>query len=127
MGFSLEFSTINPFSSGGGGSYGINWEYTSSTGSHLYTFSTPNNVRSAGFLPGVSLTGNIATGNGDWSGPFESGAGSYGPITGGFFHTPANQPGPGYFGLSFGGTFGPPGVGFTETTYRKMFPDNSCK
>lgn len=35
-GLSLEVSTINPFSSSGGGSYGLNFEYTSSSGAHWY-------------------------------------------------------------------------------------------
>jgi len=127
-GGSLEFSTINPFTSGGGGvMYGINWEYTSSSGGHWYTYSTPNNVGSAGFLPGVSVQVNAATGTGDWTGPFESGAGSYWFITGGYFHTSLDQPDPGYFGISIGGTWGPPGLGFTRTKYKRMFPDSPCK
>jgi RHS repeat-associated protein len=126
-GFNLEVSTINPFTSGSGGSYGINLQYTSDAGWHLYTYGTPNDTGSVGFLPGVSLTGNVATGNGDWTGPFESGNGSFGPFTGGYFQTPANQPDPGYFGLTFGGALGPPGLGFTSTTYKRTFPDTPCK
>ena len=127
-GISFEFSTINPFSSGGGGSYGINWEYTSSGGSHLYTYSTPNDVGSVGWLPGVSLTGNVATGTGDWTGPFESGAGQVGFVTGGFFHSPNDQPDPGYFGLTLGAAMPPGfGLGFTRTTYNRKFPDKPCK
>ncbi len=126
-GISGEVSTINPFTSGGGGSYGFNLEYTSDSGLHLYTYSTPNNAGSVGFLPGVSLTANVATGNGDWTGPFESGNGSFGPFTGGYFQSPANQPDPGYFGLTLGVALGPPGVGFTTTDYQRTFPDTPCK
>jgi RHS repeat-associated protein len=122
-GISLEFSTINPFTSGGGGSYGINLEYTSISGLHLYTYATPNDVNSLGFLIGPSIQVNAATGTGDWTGPFESGAGSYGLVTGGFFHSPDDQPDPGYFGLSLGLGKGPPGIGFTRTKYHRMFPD----
>ncbi|MCM3901796.1 MAG: RHS repeat-associated core domain-containing protein [Pyrinomonadaceae bacterium] len=37
-GISFEISTINPFTSGGGGSYGLNLEYTSDAGFHLYAY-----------------------------------------------------------------------------------------
>jgi RHS repeat-associated protein len=120
-GFSFEFSTINPFSSGGGGSYGLNAEYTSSSGWHLYKYYTPCKEGSTGFLVGPSVQVNGATGTGDWTGPFESGAGSYTLITGGFFQTPPNQGDPGYFGGTIGLGKGPPGVGFTNTTYDRIW------
>ena len=122
-GLSLEISTINPFTSGGGGSYGINLQYTSDSGWHLYTYNTPNDVGSLGFLPGISLTGNAATGTGAWTGPFETSTGSFWLFTSGYFQTPPDQPDLGHFGLSFGGSLGPPGLGFTKTVYRRLFPE----
>ncbi len=128
VGISLEFSTINPFSSGGGGAYGLNWEYTSSTGSHLYKYSTPNDVKSWGFFPGVSLTGNFATGSGDWTGPFGTVAGNYGFLTGALFRSSDAQPDEGYFGISFGGSIPfPYGLGLTRTKYYRLFPEKPCK
>ncbi len=121
VGISFEASTINPFTSGGGGSYGINFEYTSSSGFAAYKYGTPNNVASVGFLPGVSATVNIATGNGDWTGLFNSGNGSFGVVTGGYFQSPPDQPDPGYFGVQAGVALGPPGLGFTTTNYSPLF------
>ncbi len=64
-GITVSVSTINPFTSGGGGTYGFNLEYTSGGGWGLYSVGTPNDVPSQGFLPGLSVTLNGATGNGD--------------------------------------------------------------
>jgi hypothetical protein len=124
-GISFEVSTINPITSGGGGVYGLNLEYTSSSRWHLYTYGTPNDVGSVGFLPGLSLTGNIATGSGDWTGPFQSSTGSYDIGTAGYFQTLSNLPGPGYQGLSLGLALGPPGLGSTTTLYNRAFPEQS--
>ena len=66
---------------------------------------------------GPSVAVNAAMGKGAWTGPFESGAGSYGLVTGGFFHSPLSGPDTGYFGVQLGYGKGPPGVGFTTTTY----------
>jgi RHS repeat-associated protein len=118
FGLSFEFSTINPWSSGGGGSYGINAEYTSDAGWNLYAYGTPNDQSSEGLLIGPSLQFNGALGNGDWAGPFQGAGGSYGTICGGYFETANPAPGdPGYFGLSLGFGKGPPGVGRTTTNY----------
>ena len=125
-GISFDFSTINPFTSGGGGSYGVNLEYTSDQGWGLYTYSTPNDVGSVGFLAGPSLQVNIATGNGDWTGPFDSGAGSFGPVTGGYFHSPLEGPDVGYYGWTIGIGKGPPGVGFTRSIYKQRWPRQPC-
>ena len=122
-GLSLEISTINPVTSGGGGVFGCNLEYTSDSGLHWYGYHTPNDVDSLGYLPGVSFTGNIATGHGDWTGPFEIGNGAFDIITGGYFHTPADQPEVGYFGLTFGVALGHPGFGYTRTDYNRLFPE----
>jgi hypothetical protein len=70
FGFSIEVSSINPVTSGGGGAYGINFEHTACEGSRWYKYGTPNNSSSFGFLPGISFTGNVAIGVGSWTGPF---------------------------------------------------------
>ena len=106
-GISFEFSTINPFTSGGGGSYGLNAQYTSDSGFHFYTYSTPNDVGSTGLLVGPSVQVNVATGTGAWTGDFQSINGSYGLFTGGYFQTPPDQQDPGYAGISFGLGKGP--------------------
>jgi RHS repeat-associated protein len=125
-GITFSASTINPLTSGGGGTFGLNLEYTSSGGWGLYTLGTPNNVPSQGFLPGFSLTVNGATGTGDWSGPFDGTNGSYGLGTGGFFQSsPSPDPNPGYFGVEVGLSFGPPGIGSTTTNYTPIWLQNS--
>ena len=127
-GINFSVSTINPFTSGGGGTYGLNLEYTSSGGWGLYSFGTPNDVSSQGFQPGFSVTVNGATGTGDWSGLFDSTNGSYGPVTGGFFQsTPSSDPNPGYFGWEGGVSVGPPGFGSTTTNYTPIWPQNQTQ
>jgi len=120
-GISLDISTINPFTSSGGGTYGVNIEYTSSGGLHVYGYNTPNEQGSAGLDIGWSLTANIATGNGEWTGDFDSYNGAYGPVTGGVFHTPLDSDDVGYFGIQAGYTQGTPGIGYTRTNYKKWF------
>ena len=125
LGISLDISTINPFTSGGGGVYGLNLEYTSDAGWNLYTFNTPNDQPSSGFAPGVSLTVNGALGNGSWEGPFNAVNGSYGAVTAGQFNSTDN----GYYGLQGGLDLGAPyGVGTTVTNYTQWFkPKPICK
>ena len=98
----------------------------SSSGLHLYGYQTPNNVDSIGILVGPSFVVNGAIGTGAWTGAFDSGAGSYGLITGGPFWSnplPAASTDDGYVGLSLGIGKGHPGVGFTTTDYKRLFPD----
>jgi RHS repeat-associated protein len=123
FGLTCEVSTINPFSSGGGGAYGLNFEYTSDTGWHWYKYGTPSTSRSAGFEIGVSGTFNFALGSGEWTGPFEGANGGFGPVAGGVFYSPSDQPDPGYFGVNLGFGIGPPGVGMTQTNYERWFPN----
>ena len=119
FGISIDFSTINPFTSGGGGTYGFNLEYTSSTGFGLYGFYTPNSTNSLGFAPGVSLTGNAAVGTGPWTGLFNSSSASADILTAGAFQSsPAS---PGYTGYQAGVAIGPPGYGATQTNYVPLF------
>lgn len=112
------FRPVNPFTSGGGGVYGINLEYTSSDGLHLYDFYTPNKCNSTGFNPGVSLTANAATGSGPWSGPFDQTDGSGSVVAAGFFQTPDT----GYFGGQLGVSAGTPfGLGQARAIYQEIW------
>jgi hypothetical protein len=116
FGFSFETSTINPFSSGGGGPYfGIKVEWTSENGWPWYRFATPHDVTSHGFLIGADLQFNYAEGSGPWTGLFESVGGSLGIGSGSIFYSPGN--GPGWRGYSVGLGLGPPGIGITQTDY----------
>jgi hypothetical protein len=124
FGFSFEFSSINPFTSGGGGAYGINLEYTSCNGWGVYTYNTPNSMPSYGFIPGVSVTANAATGTGAWTGPFVTSQAAAGPLTAGAFQSiPSN---PGYTGFQAGGSLGPPGAGITVTNYTQRMGKKCC-
>jgi hypothetical protein len=115
FGISFEFSTINFFTSGGGGAYGINLEYTSYNGLALYGYKTPNTTSSSGFLVGPSCTVNGATGTGPWTGLFKTSAASYDILTAGAFQSlPANS---GYTGYQAGFGKGPPRAGTTQTNY----------
>jgi RHS repeat-associated protein len=118
-GINFEFSTINPFTSGGGGSYGVNIEWTAGDGLAIYTYGTPQKTPSKGFLVGPSITANAAVGKGGWSGPFDSAAGSFSVVSGGAFWSTPGADDPGYFGLNLGVGKGPPGLGVTTTTYTK--------
>ena len=118
-GAQFDFSTINPFSRGGGGTYGVNLEYTSSGGFGLYTVATPRDINSRYFLVGWSFQVNVATGTGPWSGLFDSTSASYAWFSGGFFHTPAGGDSAGYFGIA-GGTGQGAGFGTTTTDYKPV-------
>ena len=121
QGVSADVSTINPWTSGGGGSYGFNLQYLPGRGLALYGFSTPNNTSSVGFDVGGSITVNGAVGSGPWRGDFMTAMGSYLAATFGGFGSPSEQPGIGWHGLQGGVTFGAPaGVGATTTTYHKV-------
>lgn len=124
FGVSFDVSTINPWTSGHGGDCGLNLEYTSDGGWHLYTFATPavaptnaGASKTFGFEIGVSAQFNVAMGHGDWSGLFNQAAGGFGIVSGSIFFSPLNQSDPGYFGASIGVGFGPPGIATTQTDY----------
>jgi RHS repeat-associated protein len=94
-GGSIEITVVAPILSGGGGTYGVNLEYTSSDGWGLYVYG-PTGTPSEGFAAGLGAQLNVATGCGPWSGDFFNAEGSYGLV---------------------GGSLGAPGVSTTTTNY----------
>ena len=119
-GISFSFSTINPLTSGGGGTYGINIEWTKGGGLAVFTYGTPNATPSQGLLLSAGASINGAVGKGPWSGLFNSTTGAYGPVSGGFFQSPPGGDNPGYFGLEAGAGPGLPGIGSTTTNYTPL-------
>jgi RHS repeat-associated protein len=116
-GISLDIDLIVPFLSGGGGSFGFNVAYTSSTGFGVYYYG-PTSDPSRGFSVGASVQVCGGPGEGDWTGEFETTGGSYGPLGGGYYESVTNSPSDpaGYAG--FYGAFGPgaPGGLFQSRT-----------
>jgi len=99
----------------------LNIEITEFNGLNVYTYHTPCDQQSDGLDVGFSFTFNIAQGEGDWQGLFDSNNGSYGLYTGGFFHSPLDSKYLGYFGIQGGFAFGTPGLSYTRTMYKKIF------
>jgi RHS repeat-associated protein len=121
-GISAGVSTINPATSGGGGSYGISLQYTPDSGWHWYKYYTPPKQPSCGFQLGFSATVNAAIGHGAWTGPFEQVEGNIGPVAFGQFDTPGGSEQNGYYGFQLGYSAGAPyGVGQTVTNYSYLF------
>jgi RHS repeat-associated protein len=115
IGFSIDLAMIAPFLSGGGGTVGVNFQYTSSTGFGIYLV-VPTKEPSAGLLAGGSCNWNVTWGRGDWSGRFGNVIAGFGPVGGSYFQSPYSQAGTGWSGVSVG--FGPSlGAGFTESYY----------
>lgn len=123
FGVNVEVSTINPVTSSGGGQYGLNLEYTQSSGWHLYKYYTPKSCSAGGYLPGVSVTGNIAYGSGDWTGLFNNYSAAYDWMSGGFLNSP-DFTGGGYYGINFGWGKGPAGFGTSVTNYEYVYPQS---
>ena len=85
---------------------------------------------SSGFLVGPSVTANVASGSGPWSGSFTSSGGSYDVFTGGTFESVPSENSSGYAGVNFGLGKGLPGVGSTTTNYSVLLhithPNGNC-
>jgi len=96
-GVSVSGSTINPFTSGGGGVWGRNWQ---SIPGGTSTFNTYN---FSGGGAGLDVSGSIqsvwAWGNGSWTGQFNSINASAGIFSASVFWTPGKG---GYIGFTFG-------------------------
>ena len=127
-GLTIDISFIQPVTSGGGGSIGLNDQYLS-TG-------PDQGLRAWGYLPapdpshglsiGISLQGNIAIGNGPYSGLFDNYGGSIGPVGASYFESPGvRQTFDGWQGISIGWSWGlpilPPVSGYaTRTDYHEL-------
>jgi RHS repeat-associated protein len=110
MGDQIVASTVNPFTSRGGGVFGFWNKQSFPATTNDYTF-TGNGV---GLDAGVSIQSVWAWGNGPWSGQFDSVNGSFGPFAGSIFWTPGEG---GWVGSSFGLGLGLPGIAYEETNY----------
>jgi len=131
VGISVEGTIVTPFSSGGGGTGGINLQYTSDNGLGLYAY-RPASEPSSGLAAGGAIQLNVARGNGAWSGNFTNYEGNIGPYNGGYFRSSdlnagdtlgGRKPPEGYEGFSFGwGPGGPAGASETTTTYEQFNP-----
>ena len=109
MGVSASASTINPFTSGGGGVVGANQQSFGAT-TNNYTYSG----HGAGLDVGVSIQSVWAWGSGSWTGPFRSVNFAAGPFAGSIFWTPGKG---GWTGFSWGLGAGLPGLAYEETNY----------
>ena len=108
-GVALAASTVNPFTSGGGGVWGLNSQSDGGTTTQ-YAF----DGRGTGLDVGVSGQSVWAWGNGPWSGEFDSISLGRGPINGSIFWTP----GPcGWIGFTFGVGVGLPSFSQQTTNY----------
>ena len=121
QGITLDASTVNPLTSGGGGIYGLNLQYVPGHGLALYGLHTPNREGSFGLDLGIAATVNQAIGGGPWAGRFDSATGSYLLGTGAAFWSPDGDLSSGWYGVQDGVTFGlPVGLGLARTEYDKM-------
>lgn len=85
---------------------------------HLYDFYTPNKCPSSGFNPGISLSANVASGSGSWTGPFMQTDASATVLAAGYFQTPDT----GYVGGQLGFSAGTPaGIGQATAVYKVVW------
>jgi len=119
-GVSYNVSTINPFTSGGGGVWGLNIQnfYDGNDNvSYLYSGS------GVGLDIGAAMESVWAWGSGSWEGPIESVNFSFLWFAGSIFWTPGEG---GWAGFTFGLGVGLPGLATEETNYERLGPD-PCK
>lgn len=125
-GISGEVTIVAPILSSGGGTAGLNLQWTREQGWAVYTYA-PADVPSEGFAFGAAGQLNVANGSGPWSGDFVNVEGSLGPVGGGRFWSPGIDPSAsptnsinGYAGYNFGASIGPVpyGLGMSRTTTR---------
>ncbi len=85
FGVSGEVSTVYW---GGGRVLGLNLQYASGNGLHLYgVYTRPEDMsKNRWFAPGVSITANYGRGNGSWAGPFSETFGGVGPVSFGTYN-----------------------------------------
>ncbi|GIE94647.1 FG-GAP-like repeat-containing protein [Paractinoplanes rishiriensis] len=126
VGISLDLSFIQPFTSGQGGSLGINLQFLSAgpdRGFKIWKY-VPAADPSAGLSVGASLQFNLAWGNGEWSGLFDNYGGGVGRWGGAAFESPgAAETQEGWQGVSIGPGVGPiplPSFYGTRTNYSEV-------
>ena len=117
-GISLGGTFVTPWT--GGGSAGVNLQYTQDNGLQLFGYYTPASElgNSGGFQIGVGVELNYALGHGGWDGPFANASVSADIVTlGGFQSATGVTPTNGYVGGTFALGLGTPGASFTTTNY----------
>jgi RHS repeat-associated protein len=123
-GVAMGADMVIPGFGGGGGSFGLNLQWTRDQGWALYAYG-PDETDAFGYSVGGSCQVNVAWGSGEWTGLFENYSASYKWISGGYFQSPDfwSNDQPGYVGVSLGVGASPPKVGppvsasYTVTNY----------
>ncbi|MGM0557012.1 MAG: RHS repeat-associated core domain-containing protein [Myxococcota bacterium] len=123
VGFSIEGDVIAPILGDGGGTAGVNVQYTTNNGLGIYTVRPAPDIASHGVSVGASLTGNIAWSpdGGVWTGPFDNY--SVGPVT--YFEAPETDQclmiddGTGWTGWAAGPSVGTPSLAYSQTVYER--------
>jgi RHS repeat-associated protein len=120
FGASVEISTVNTFTSGGGGVYGLNTQYTYATGFVPYGYYTPSGS-AIGSNAGLSATVNLGLGSGAFTGLFSNAVLSGSIFTGGSYWSAPDDNGDYYMGLVGGFAFGQPGGSYyqSNTVYQQ--------
>ncbi len=121
LGFNIDLTILFPFLSSGGGSAGVNVEYTSSEGLQSYLYATPPGSPSYGLCASFSVSVNLAWGQGGpWSGPFNNWYYNLPTVGGSNFQSPDGS----WTGASLGvGPSIPPVGGGTDvTSYTPVSP-----
>ncbi len=95
VGVSAEATLITPF---GGGTWGLNTQWVPGRGPVVYVYKPvsrcPGGQSGIGLAAGVGAGINVAHGHGDWSGKFNNGAASVGPVSvGSFYSEPSGDDG----------------------------------
>jgi hypothetical protein len=125
-GLSLQISSVIPGMSGGGGIAGFNVQVfagPSDFGFGIYEYNTPSSDNSIGVSAGASLTGNVAWGNGQYTGLFTQLEANVSDISAGYFTTTGMQSfsDPGFVGGNAGFSIGSPlGEALTVSNYTPL-------
>ena len=110
-GVAITGSTVNPFTSGGGGVRGYNYQNVPNDPCRHFTF-TGNG---SGLDVGLSIQAVGAWGSGDWTGDFKSVNVSLGIFSASIFWSPGKG---GWAGFTYGLGGGlPGGLAYEETNY----------
>jgi RHS repeat-associated protein len=128
IGFQVDLTAIAPFLSGGGGTVGVNVQWTPDDGLVAWAV-TPTEKPSWGISAGIDVQAVFGLGSGSWAGPFESRGGSAGPFGVSTFNA-TDGDSSSWSGVQGGLSIGPIPVGFfeTETNYSPLLTivEGSC-